>query len=72
MPKLQGLLILELFNFFVLDSAKINPFKPGVPFVGHRNIGKRYSPRCDAAERGVSFGAILFADRKSIEKWSKI
>ena len=26
------------------------------------NIGKQYSPRCDAAERGVPSGAILFAE----------
>ena len=25
------------------------------------DIGKQHSPRCDAAERGVPFGAILFA-----------
>ena len=32
----------------------INSFKPGVLF-------KQNSPRCDAAERGVPSGAILFA-----------
>ena len=37
----------------------VNLFKPGVPFMGH--IGKQNSPICDAAERGVPSGAILFA-----------
>ena len=32
------------------------------------NIGKQYSPRCDAAKRGVPSGAILFAKRNFIEK----
>ena len=36
------------------------------------DIGKQNSPRCDAAERGVPSGAILFAYRNFIEKWSKI
>ena len=27
------------------------------------DIGKQYSPRCDAAECGVPFEAILFAER---------
>ena len=36
------------------------------------DIGKQYSPRCDAAERGVPSGAILFAYRNFIEKWNKI
>ena len=27
------------------------------------DICKQYSPRCDDAERGVSFGAIVFAVR---------
>ena len=35
------------------------------------DIGKQYSPRCDAAERGVPSGAILFAYRNFIEKWIK-
>ena len=35
------------------------------------DIGKQYSPRCDAAERGVPTGAILFAQRNFIEKWNK-
>ena len=34
-------------------------FKPGIFFL--LNIGKQYSPRCDAAERGIQSGAILFA-----------
>ena len=25
------------------------------------DIGKQYSPRCDAADRGIPYGAILFA-----------
>ena len=32
------------------------------------DIGKQNSPRCDAAERGVPSGAILFAQRNFIEK----
>ena len=36
------------------------------------DIGKQYSPRCDAEERGVPSGAILFAYRNFIEKWNKI
>ena len=32
------------------------------------DIGKQHCPRCDAAERGVLFGAILFAQRNFIEK----
>ena len=32
------------------------------------NIGKQYSPRCDAAERGIPSGAIPFAQRIFIEK----
>ena len=36
------------------------------------DIGKRYSPRCDAAERGVPSGAILFASRIFIEKLNEI
>ena len=32
-----------------------------------RDIGKQYSPRCDAAERGVPSGAILFAYRIFID-----
>ena len=32
------------------------------------DIDKQYSPRCDAAERGVPSGAILFAQRNFIEK----
>ena len=37
------------------------------------DIGKQYSPRCDAAERGVPSGAIPFAcNRNFIEKWNKI
>ena len=38
--------------------------------MGHRQ--KQYSPRWDAAEHGVPFGAILFAYRNFIEKWNKI
>ena len=37
-----------------------------------RDIGKQNSPRCDAAERGVPSGAILFAERIFIEKLNKI
>ena len=35
------------------------------------DIGKQNSPRCDAAERGVPSGAILFAQRNFIEKLDK-
>ena len=31
------------------------------------DIGKQYSPRCDAAERGVPSGAILFVQRNFFE-----
>ena len=36
------------------------------------DIGKQNSPRCDAAERGVPSGAILFANRIFVEKLNKI
>ena len=36
------------------------------------DIGKRYSPRCDAVERGVPSRTILFAYKNFIEKWNKI
>ena len=36
------------------------------------DIGKQYSPRCDASECGVLSGAILFAYRNFVEKWNKI
>ena len=36
------------------------------------DVGKQHSPRCDAAERGVPSGAILFAQRNFIEKWNTI
>ena len=32
------------------------------------DIGKQYSPRCDAAERGVPSGAILL---DLLEKWNE-
>ena len=35
------------------------------------DIGKQYSPRCDAIERVVPSGAILFAQRNVIEKRDK-
>ena len=35
------------------------------------DIGKQNIPRCDAAERGVPSGAILFAQRNFIEKSDK-
>ena len=34
------------------------------------DIGKQYSPRCDAAERGVPSVAIVFAYRNFNEKWN--
>ena len=36
------------------------------------DIGKKNSPRCDAAECGVPSGAILFANRIFIEKSNKM
>ena len=33
-----------------------------------KDIGKQNSPRCDAAERGVPSGALLFASRNFIKK----
>ena len=45
-----------------------NSFKPGIPFM---DIGKQNSPRCDAAERGVPSGAILFAKRIFIKNLFK-
>ena len=36
------------------------------------DTGKQNNPRCDAAERGVPSGAILFAYRNFIEKLNKI
>ena len=36
------------------------------------DIDKQYSPRCDAAERGVPFGAIVFAQRISSKNEIKI
>ena len=41
-----------------MHEANFNSFKPGVPFMGHRQTEN--SPRCDAAERGVPSGDILF------------
>ena len=35
------------------------------------DIGKQNSPRCEAAERGLPSGAILFAFMNFIEKWNK-
>ena len=32
------------------------------------DIGKQHRPRCDAAERGVPPGAILFAQKKKSSK----
>ena len=42
-----------------------NPYKPGVIIMG---IGKRNSPRCDAAKRSIPYGAILFAYINFIKK----
>ena len=36
------------------------------------DIGKQHSPRCDAVERGVPSGAILFTQRNFIENQIKI
>ena len=35
------------------------------------DIGKQDSPRCEAAERGIPSGAVLFAQRNFIEKCDK-
>ena len=44
----------------MIHTVKVdNSFMPGVQW----DIGKRYSPRCDAAECSVPSGAILFAKR---------
>ena len=51
-------------NGFPFTSNKLNSFK--------LNSFKQNSPRCDAAERGVPSGAILFAYRIFIEKLNKI
>ena len=45
----------------------INSYKPGNLFVRHRHN----CPRCDAAERGIPSGAILFALKNLIGKWNK-
>ena len=42
------------FSYTKKDKTTLNSFKPW-------DIGKQNSPRCDAAERGVPSGAILFA-----------
>ena len=47
------------------EKIPFNSFTPGVPF---RDIGKQYSPRCDATQRGIPSGAILFAQRIFNEK----
>ena len=36
------------------------------------DIGKQHGPRCEASERGVLSGAILFAYRNFVRKWNKI
>ena len=36
------------------------------------DIGRQYSPRCDAAERSIPSGAILFPYRNFVEKRNKI
>ena len=49
-----------------MDSLSfINSYELGV-FLW--DIGKQHSPRCDATERGVPSGAILFAKRNFIKK----
>ena len=42
----------------------LNPYKPGVLFMGHRQIKR---PRCDAAKRGVPSEAILFSSKNEIK-----
>ena len=49
------------------EKISTNSFQPGDILW---NISKQHSPRCDAAECGVSSGAILFAKRNFIEKWN--
>ena len=52
-------------------STVCTVFKPGIFFMGHKQTEQ---PRCDAAERGVPSGAILFAYRnfKEMDKKWKI
>ena len=54
--------IYSVFGMKDIIQIQINSYKPGVPLW---DIGKQYSPRCDAAERGVPSGTILFAQRNS-------
>ena len=53
------------FIFSLFTNMKINGFKPHLTHLSLASllwdIGKQYSPRCDAAERSVPSGAILFA-----------
>ena len=51
-----------------LHSRQVANLCPTKPHLTHLSLasllwdmGKQNSPRCDAAERGVPFGAILFA-----------
>ena len=58
-----------LFFFFVvvvfLANNAFNPYRPASLLW---DIGNQNSPRCDAAKRGVRFGAILFVYMIFIEK----
>ena len=70
----------KIFNGMTILYGLFNPTGPTFVVVFNNlslafclwDIGKQKSPRCDAAERGVPSGAILFAQRNFIEKWNKI
>ena len=51
----------KMYRFKVLDQIiiQLNSYKPGVPFVGHRQTKK--ANRREATEGGFPTGAILFA-----------
>ena len=55
-----------------LEKPRIEPATPGLQGSFLWDIGKQNSLRCDATERGVPSGAILFAKRNFIEKCNRI
>ena len=60
---------MHLFKEEILGKLPLNPYKPGILFMGHSQT--EYSPRYDTAKHGVPSGAILFADMNFIEKLNK-
>ena len=50
------------------SNCTLNSYMPGVLLW---DTCKQYSPRCDAAECGIPYGAIPFAQRNFIEKWNQ-